>query len=107
MADVISYSGEDKWKKKATELLNQGGGGGSSTLAGLSDVNLTSPANAQVLKYNSTSQKWENANESGGGSTYTAGNNIDITNDVISFTPFAIVVNATDDGIDIVYDDGT
>lgn len=44
-----------------------GGGGGSSSLAGLSDVNLSSPSNNQVLKYNSTSQKWENQNESGGG----------------------------------------
>lgn len=31
MADVISYSGSDKWKKKATELLNQGGGGGGGS----------------------------------------------------------------------------
>ena len=30
MADVISYSGSDKWKKRATDLLNQGGGGGGS-----------------------------------------------------------------------------
>lgn len=37
-------------------------------LADLPDVNLTSPTNGQVLKYNSTSSKWENANESGGGS---------------------------------------
>ena len=28
MADVIAYNGQDKWKQKATELLNQGGGGG-------------------------------------------------------------------------------
>ena len=44
-----------------------GGGGGSSTLSGLTDVDLSSPTNGQVLKYNSTTQKWENANESGGG----------------------------------------
>lgn len=31
MADVISYSGSDKWKKRATELLNQGGGGGGGS----------------------------------------------------------------------------
>lgn len=31
MADVISYSGSDKWKKRATELLNQGGGGGGTS----------------------------------------------------------------------------
>lgn len=43
------------------------GGGGSSTLAGLTDVNISSPTDGQILKYNSTTQKWENANESGGG----------------------------------------
>lgn len=36
------------------------------TLAGLTDTAISSPTNGQVLKYNSTSQKWENANESGG-----------------------------------------
>lgn len=43
-----------------------GGGGGSSTLSGLTDVDITTPSNGQVLKYDSTSQKWENAEESGG-----------------------------------------
>ena len=28
MANNIAYNGSDKWKQKATELLNQGGGGG-------------------------------------------------------------------------------
>ena len=51
------------------DAIAQGGGGGSSTLAGLNDVNLTSPSNEQVLKYNSTTRKWENADESGGGGT--------------------------------------
>lgn len=27
MADVIAYNGNDKWKQRATELLNEGGGG--------------------------------------------------------------------------------
>lgn len=44
-----------------------GGGGGASAVSDLTDVNLTNLANGQILKYNSTSQKWENANESGGG----------------------------------------
>lgn len=44
-----------------------GGGGGSSTFAGLSDVEISNPTNGQVPKYNATTQKWENANESGGG----------------------------------------
>ena len=44
-----------------------GGGGGSSTLAGLTDVDLTSPTNGQVLEYDATNQVWKNANPSGGG----------------------------------------
>ena len=48
-----------------------GGGGGSSTFAGLDDVNFTNVQNGQVPKYNSTTQKWENADESGGGGTVT------------------------------------
>ena len=35
-------------------------GGGSSTLAGLTDTNITTPTDGQFLVYNSTSQKWEN-----------------------------------------------
>ena len=37
--------------------------GGSSSIDTLTDVDLTSLANGQILKYNSTTQKWENANE--------------------------------------------
>lgn len=43
-----------------TIALDAGGGGGSSTLAGLSDVTITSATNGQALVYNSTSSKWEN-----------------------------------------------
>ena len=48
-----------------------GGGGGSSTFAGLDDVSFNNIQNGQVPKYNSTTQKWENADESGGGGTVT------------------------------------
>jgi hypothetical protein len=48
-----------------------GGGGGSSTFAGLDDVSFNNIQNGQVPKYNSTTQKWENANETGGGGTVT------------------------------------
>lgn len=61
---------EDKTLKGAiNELVAGGGGGGSSTFAGLTDVDIDTQtlANGQVPKYNSTTQKWENANESGGG----------------------------------------
>ena len=39
---------------------NASGGGGS--LSELSDVNLTNPSSEQIIKYNATSQKWENSN---------------------------------------------
>lgn len=48
-----------------------GGGGGSSTFAGLDDVSFSNLQNGQIPKYNSTTHKWENANESGGGGTVT------------------------------------
>ena len=44
-----------------------GGSGGATALSDLVDVSISSPTNGQVLKYNSTSGKWENAAESGGG----------------------------------------
>lgn len=49
--------------------IETGGGTGATDLDDLSDVALSSPSNGQVLKYNSTTGKWENANESGGGGT--------------------------------------
>lgn len=42
-------------------LDNGGGGGGSSTLAGLTDTDISTPSNGQVLAYDSTAEKWENA----------------------------------------------
>lgn len=47
------------------------GGSGSSTFAGLDDVNFSDLQDGQVPKYNATTEKWENANESGGGGTVT------------------------------------
>ena len=43
-------------------VSQSGGGGGSSTLAGLSDVVLSSPSDSQILQYDNTSSKWINAN---------------------------------------------
>lgn len=44
-----------------------GGGGGSSTLAGLTDVDLSSPTDGQGLIYDATNSKWINGTVSGGG----------------------------------------
>lgn len=51
--------------------IPSGGSGGASTLAELSDTAISSPSSGQILKYNGTSSKWENANESSGGDTVT------------------------------------
>ena len=50
-----------------------GGGGGATTLAGLTDVQLTTPiANGQALVYDTNLGKWKNATiEGGGGGTGT------------------------------------
>jgi len=53
-----------KWAQTtlAAEIEAGGGGGGSSTLAGLSDVDLDTPADGEVLTYDATEGKWVNAN---------------------------------------------
>lgn len=55
------------------EIVAGGGGGGSSTLAGLTDVSITTPSNDDVLKYDSTSQKWVSGVGGGSGSSTLVG----------------------------------
>ena len=50
-------------------------GSGSSTLASLSDVNITTPTDGQGLVYNNTTQKWENG-------TVSSASSIDTLTDV-------------------------
>ena len=52
--------------KVGSTTYNVSQGGGSSTLAGLNDVDLNNSTDGQVLKYDSTNQKWVNANEDSG-----------------------------------------
>lgn len=46
-----------KWREFSS------GGGGSSDLAGLDDVDITAAAAGQILKYDETEQKWVNSNQ--------------------------------------------
>ena len=64
--------GEISVNGQTTTLYAPNGGGGSSTFAGLSDVSLSNLQDGQVPKYNSTTHKWENADESGGGGSTVA-----------------------------------
>lgn len=55
-----------KLKVAGTVYEVEGGGGGASSVASLTDVVLTDLADEQILKYDATNQKWVNANEAGG-----------------------------------------
>lgn len=70
--DIAEYVAKNKTynelnttSKKLIGAINEleagGGGGGSSTLAGLSDVDITTPTDGQVLSYDSVNQEWVNA----------------------------------------------
>lgn len=53
-------------------VISASGGGGATTIVGLSDVSILSPTNGQVLKYNSATAKWYNGTDlsgTGGGGT--------------------------------------
>jgi hypothetical protein len=58
--------------------ISQGGGGGSSTLAGLNDVNISSPTDGQALVYDNATQKWVNRAGGGGSSTFAGLNDVDV-----------------------------
>ena len=91
-----------------------GGGGGSSTLSGLTDVDISNPSNGQTLVYNSTSGKWENGAGGGNGLVVLQGSAIDDPEGIRLTSTFAevyamlqngpVVVNCPNfDGIDIFF----
>lgn len=51
-------------------VISATGGGGASALDDLTDVDITTPSDGQVLKYNATAQKWENGTGGGGSQSY-------------------------------------
>lgn len=60
-ADRAKYlKGDGTWDTPS------GGGGGSSTLAGLTDVNISSPTDGQALVYDDVNDEWVNGTVSGG-----------------------------------------
>ena len=53
---MLSWTGTDY------DWITNSGGGGSSTLSGLTDVDITSVQNNDLLMYNSTAGEWQNTN---------------------------------------------
>lgn len=79
-----------KYNAQSGKWENATDSGGASAVSDLTDVSLSNLADGEILKYNSTSLKWENKPDAGG-----------------TTLPFNVVINSTDNGIDLVYDDGT
>ena len=68
-----------KWDRvKVMDEITQGGGGGSSTLAGLDDVNISSPTDGQALVYDNATGKWVNGAGGGGSSTFAGLNDVNV-----------------------------
>ena len=61
-AGQVRYKGSTYKNMQTAMDAALGGGGGSSTLAELTDTDISTPTNGQVLTYDSTAEKWENAN---------------------------------------------
>lgn len=67
----LAYNGDSKIIKNLVNRVNAliDGGGGASTLAELTDTNITNPSNDQVLTYDSATSKWKNKNAPASGVT--------------------------------------
>ena len=69
----VSFEQKDVYQEFSED---EGGGGGSTTLSGLTDVDISNPTDGQTLVYNATTGKWENG--AGGGANLVMPN-INIT----------------------------
>lgn len=66
-------------QKNVYQEFSEESSGGSTTLAGLTDVDISNPTNGQTLVYNATSGKWENGAGGGGASLIMPNINITMT----------------------------
>lgn len=67
----VEYSEEDTYS--AYEATDTPSPGGSTSLEGLTDVDISNPSDGQTLVYNATTEKWENGESAGGGFTLLHG----------------------------------
>lgn len=74
IATQQTYQGLNTQHKTLVDAINdaaQGGGGGSSTLAGLTDVNITTPSDGDALVYDAANDEWVNGQGGGGDANMT------------------------------------
>lgn len=71
----------------------KGGPGGSSTLSGLTDVDISNPTDGQTLVYNASTGKWENG--AGGGMPVIDGTQLEeeITLDITAGNLYTLMQN--------------
>lgn len=87
--EIVAFTGEgplDTTAQSVTGAINElvAGGTGAGSLDALSDVDITSPSDGQILIYDGATQKWINASGGGSGSgnlTYTRHHVISVTAD--------------------------
>lgn len=90
-----AWTGSDVTAVTVIGELEALAGGGSSTLAELSDVNLSLLTNNQIIKYNNTLQKWENTSLNASDTNYNnSSSGLTATN----------VQNAIDEVVDLIGD---
>lgn len=77
-----------------------GSGGGSNTLATLSDVNLASVADGQVLTYDSTAGKWKNATSQGGRTQTLLWDYVEDNEGTIPYQPFSVTLRQSINNFD-------
>lgn len=109
----LNFNGESKVIKYLTTCINWLLD--SHSVDKLDDVTLTNISDGQILKYDSTTHKFVNDDESGG--TYVEANpsgtatdtldTLQVGNTIynVNGLPFQLVIDANDNGINIVYDD--
>lgn len=90
---VTVTSGTEPPKNNQNILLtffNASGGAGASTLDGLTDVTITSPADGAVLTYDTGTSQWIDAAPAGGGATGAGGDQVFYENDTTVTADYAI-----------------
>lgn len=68
-----TYHNNSKW------WAEQSGGGGATSLASLTDVDLSTPTDGESLVYDGTTHKWVNGDGGSGATTFAALTDVDVT----------------------------